>query len=196
MHWEKVPPWAKIITQLLLRSLRERDPYTYGHCLRVARNARLLAKAAGLSEEEQRIIEISGLFHDLGKIGIPDRILLKAGTTHPRRGGGYSGTPCQECRNPEASRQSPFLQSHDSWNSAPPRTYGRRRIPRPDPRKGHSALRSDHSHCRHLRCNHHDSLLSNTSSPRICLSGDQTILRPPIRPPPYPNFSKGSSKVG
>lgn len=83
MHWEKVPPWAKIITQLLLRSLRERDPYTYGHCLRVARNARLLAKAAGLSEEEQRIIEISGLFHDLGKIGIPDRILLKAGRLTP-----------------------------------------------------------------------------------------------------------------
>lgn len=83
MIWEKVPPWAKLITQTLLRSLRERDPYTYGHCLRVARNARLLAKAAGLNEVDQRIIEISGMFHDLGKIGIPDRILLKAGRLTP-----------------------------------------------------------------------------------------------------------------
>jgi HD-GYP domain-containing protein (c-di-GMP phosphodiesterase class II) len=59
--------------------LKERDPYTYGHCRRVARNARLLAKAAGLNEYEQKVIEYSSMFHDLGKVGIPDSILLKPG---------------------------------------------------------------------------------------------------------------------
>lgn len=79
MAIERVPDFTLAIAQSLLTALRERDPYTYGHCRRVARNARLLAKAAGLSEKEQKIIEFSSLFHDLGKIGIPDNILLKPG---------------------------------------------------------------------------------------------------------------------
>ncbi len=79
MSREEIPIWASAITQALLQALKERDPYTYGHCRRVARNARLLAKAAGLSEYLQTVIEYSSMFHDLGKIGIPDRILLKPG---------------------------------------------------------------------------------------------------------------------
>lgn len=61
----------------LLQAVKEKDPYTYGHCCRVARNARLLARAAGLSDKEQVQIEYASLFHDLGKMGIPDSILLK-----------------------------------------------------------------------------------------------------------------------
>ncbi len=79
MAWGDIPDWAEVISQSLLQALKERDPYTYGHCRRVARNARLLAKAAGLNEYEQRVIEFSSIFHDLGKIAIPDRILLKPG---------------------------------------------------------------------------------------------------------------------
>ena len=77
--WDEIPEWAEVLAKSLLQALRERDPYTYGHCRRVARNARLLAKAAGLSQKDQKIIEFSSLFHDLGKIGIPDHILLKPG---------------------------------------------------------------------------------------------------------------------
>lgn len=73
-----IPDWAKEVSHALLQALKERDPYTYGHCRRVARQAKLLAKAAGLSEEEQTIIEYSSIFHDLGKMGIPDRILFKS----------------------------------------------------------------------------------------------------------------------
>ena len=79
MAWDNIPDWAYTVTQSLLQALKERDPYTYGHCRRVARNAALLAHAAGLNEYEQRVIEFSSLFHDLGKIGIPDSILLKPG---------------------------------------------------------------------------------------------------------------------
>lgn len=71
--------WAFSVAQSLLQALKERDPYTYGHCRRVARNARLLAQAAGLNEREQQIVEYSSMFHDLGKMGIPDSILLKPG---------------------------------------------------------------------------------------------------------------------
>src|SRR4051812_27232808 len=71
------PDWIDRITDALLQALRARDPYTYGHCRRVARYSRLLAQAAGLSEDEQKVIEYSSMFHDIGKIGIPDKILLK-----------------------------------------------------------------------------------------------------------------------
>ncbi len=83
MDKDKVPLWAEILASSLLKALKERDPYTYGHCRRVARNAKLLAKSAGLNAQEQKIIEFSSLFHDLGKIGIPDRILFKPGRLTP-----------------------------------------------------------------------------------------------------------------
>lgn len=79
MAWNDIPDWAEKVMLSLLVALKERDPYTYGHCRRVARNARLLAAAAGLNEYEQKVIEYSSIFHDLGKIAIPDSILLKPG---------------------------------------------------------------------------------------------------------------------
>jgi HD-GYP domain-containing protein (c-di-GMP phosphodiesterase class II) len=79
MAWDNIPDWAYSVARSLLQAMKERDPYTYGHCCRVARNARLLAQAAGLNEYEQRVIEFSSMFHDLGKMGIPDQILLKPG---------------------------------------------------------------------------------------------------------------------
>lgn len=79
MAWENIPDWAYSVAKALLQALKERDPYTYGHCRRVARNSRLLAEAAGLNEYDQRVVEYASLFHDLGKMGIPDSILLKPG---------------------------------------------------------------------------------------------------------------------
>lgn len=77
MAWEDIPDWGSSVIDTLLQALRERDPYTYGHCVRVAENAKLLAKAAGLNEYETKIVEYSSIFHDLGKLSIPDSILLK-----------------------------------------------------------------------------------------------------------------------
>jgi HD-GYP domain-containing protein (c-di-GMP phosphodiesterase class II) len=78
-----IPEWAQAVADTLMQAMRERDPYTYGHCRRVSRNARLLAEAAGLNETEQKVIEYSSMFHDLGKMGIPDTILLKPGRLTP-----------------------------------------------------------------------------------------------------------------
>ncbi|MCF6277903.1 MAG: HD-GYP domain-containing protein, partial [Anaerolineales bacterium] len=56
-----------------------RDPYTGGHIWRVSQFAKLLAVKMGLSEMEAVQVSLGGYLHDLGKIGIPDRILLKEG---------------------------------------------------------------------------------------------------------------------
>ncbi len=80
----------------LARAIETKDPYTRGHSERVARYSRLIAKAVGLSENEQEIIWRGGLLHDIGKIGISESILHKPGPltpeemehirTHPQKG--------------------------------------------------------------------------------------------------------------
>lgn len=56
-----------------------KDSYTKNHSDRVSYYAVLLAKALNLPENEIELIKNGGLFHDIGKIGIPDSILQKAG---------------------------------------------------------------------------------------------------------------------
>ena len=77
MAWTDIPTWSLEVAKTIMETVRVKDPATYEHCIRVSRGSRLLAKAAGLDELDQKIVEFAGLFHDVGKIGIPDDILLK-----------------------------------------------------------------------------------------------------------------------
>ncbi len=54
-----------------------RDPYTRGHSERVARNAVRIGQALGLSSEHLEKLRFAALLHDIGKVGIPDMLLLK-----------------------------------------------------------------------------------------------------------------------
>ena len=60
----------------MVRTLSLRDRYTARHSAAVARYAYAVAKAAGCSEDELRIVHTAGLLHDIGKFAFPDRILL------------------------------------------------------------------------------------------------------------------------
>jgi HD-GYP domain-containing protein (c-di-GMP phosphodiesterase class II) len=77
VSWNDIPDWASHVTKALLKTLKAKDPHTFFHCCRVGRSARLLGKAAGLNEYEQHVLEYSGIFHDIGKIAIPDDVLFK-----------------------------------------------------------------------------------------------------------------------
>ena len=63
----------------LIYTLELRDSYTQGHSTRVADLSYLLASLVGLSLEECNDLYVAALLHDVGKIGIPDTILLKPG---------------------------------------------------------------------------------------------------------------------
>lgn len=63
--------------EVLRYTVEAKDPYTRGHSDRVSEYSVLIGQKLGLSEEELKILRIGGLFHDIGKIGIPDSILLK-----------------------------------------------------------------------------------------------------------------------
>lgn len=64
----------------LLAAVEAKEPYTRGHSERVAGYSRILGQQLGLSKEELDKLWVSGLLHDVGKIGIEDRILNKGDT--------------------------------------------------------------------------------------------------------------------
>lgn len=69
--------------QMLAGAVDEKDPYTKGHSDRVTRYSVLIAKEMNMPEQFIETVRISALLHDVGKIGIEDRILKKPGALTP-----------------------------------------------------------------------------------------------------------------
>jgi putative nucleotidyltransferase with HDIG domain len=63
----------------LVATLDARDRYTAGHSAAVAVYSRDIAKRMSLSEEDQRLVHLCGLVHDIGKVGLPPGLLEKTG---------------------------------------------------------------------------------------------------------------------
>lgn len=69
--------FSEQIARALTSALCERDGHTREHSDRVAALAHRLGAECGLSERELRLLAIAATMHDIGKIGIPDKVLLK-----------------------------------------------------------------------------------------------------------------------
>ena len=63
----------------LARTIEAKDPYTGDHTERVAQIACVLAEQMGFGETDVRAVHVGAVIHDIGKIGVPDRVLLKPG---------------------------------------------------------------------------------------------------------------------
>ncbi|MEM9420085.1 MAG: HD domain-containing phosphohydrolase [Planctomycetota bacterium] len=63
----------------LTSAIDAKDSYTFGHSERVALLSEMLARAAGIDEATVERIYLAGLVHDVGKIGVPERVLCKTG---------------------------------------------------------------------------------------------------------------------
>jgi putative two-component system response regulator len=70
---------AEAVILSLARTVEARDAYTEGHCQRLSTMASALGRHLGLTAGEIAALERGGILHDVGKIGIPDSILLKPG---------------------------------------------------------------------------------------------------------------------
>src|SRR5262252_3484825 len=69
--------------RMLAAAIDEKDPYTRGHSGRVAKYSTVIAQEMGMSAEELDKLKISALLHDVGKIGVDDRVLKKPGSLTP-----------------------------------------------------------------------------------------------------------------
>jgi len=70
---------AESVLFSLARSIESKDPYTHGHCERLAEYSVRLGEQVGLSEEQITALRRAGVVHDIGKVAVPDAILLKPG---------------------------------------------------------------------------------------------------------------------
>ena len=124
LHLEEiVRERTEALLQGFVASLDARDTSTKTHSQRVARYARRLAVQLGIGEPELGVIERGSLLHDIGKIGVPDRILHKDGPLtsdeweqmrqHPRRGWALlQGVDYLRVSS------SVVLQHHERWDGA------------------------------------------------------------------------------
>ena len=65
------------LLRTMLACLEEKDAYTHGHSLRVTEFATMLALELGLTEHQVEELQVAAMLHDIGKVGIPDNVLLK-----------------------------------------------------------------------------------------------------------------------
>jgi putative two-component system response regulator len=70
---------AAAVILSLSQTIEARDHYTVGHCLRLSRYATAVGTSLGLDEDDLSALARGGYLHDIGKVGVPDAVLLKRG---------------------------------------------------------------------------------------------------------------------
>ncbi|HUG48621.1 MAG TPA: HD-GYP domain-containing protein, partial [Candidatus Limnocylindria bacterium] len=120
--YQKVVEIRDMFTQTvrsLASAVDAKDPFTAGHSVRVQTIAKELGRELNCTEPELEALEWGGLLHDIGKIGIPDAILLKQGAltrqermvmnAHPVKG--------EEIIRPvtRLSAELPIIRHHHEW---------------------------------------------------------------------------------
>jgi putative two-component system response regulator len=74
---------AEAVVFTLAHSIEARDPYTHGHCERLADMSARLGARVQIPEEDIKALRWAGIVHDIGKVAVPDSILLKPGPLTP-----------------------------------------------------------------------------------------------------------------
>jgi len=75
---------AEAVILSLARTIEARDAYTRGHCERLATLGMQLGLKIGVSREQVEALRIAGIVHDVGKVAVPDSVLLKTGPLTPQ----------------------------------------------------------------------------------------------------------------
>ncbi|HEX5470800.1 MAG TPA: HD-GYP domain-containing protein [Lacipirellulaceae bacterium] len=109
------------VVRALTSAIDAKDPYTCGHSDRVARLAVCLARKFGCNVEDLNTIYLSGLLHDIGKIGIDDNVLRKPGALTPAEFEHIKTHPDLGCRILDGVKQLdkvlPVVRHHhEAWD--------------------------------------------------------------------------------
>ena len=98
-----------------------KDPYTHGHSERVGALSRRIGEEMRLGDQELEQVEVAAILHDIGKIGIPDAILQKAGPLNQRERAvmmGHAELGAGILRNAKSNALSPLIPAvrhHHEW---------------------------------------------------------------------------------
>lgn len=126
------------IVDCISSALDARDPYTGNHSRRVSDMACFLCGRLGISRNETQEIHIAGHLHDIGKIGVPDRVLLKPG----RLDDGEWELMKKHLQIGAVRIKAFFKDTH--CHSPSPRTLGRKRISIRSKGRGNTLRFKDH----------------------------------------------------
>ena len=133
-----------------------RDSYTAGHSRRVQQLSLAIGRELGLSQAELDLLGHAALFHDIGKLAIPDAILLKPASLTPEE------WALMQRHAEEGARiidRLGFLAGRRAGDPPPPRALRRHGLPGPDQRRGDPARRADHPRRRRARLDADDAHL-------------------------------------
>lgn len=115
--------WLRDSYIMQSRVVDKRDGQTFGHSQRVGELSETVAHLLGMSEEACNTIRVGGILHDLGKIAIPDSILLKPGKLTPEEYEIIKTHPVEGAQilaeHPEQREVSAILRHHhERWDGA------------------------------------------------------------------------------
>lgn len=90
----------------LCQAVETKDYYTRGHCMRVAEGSAMIARELGMSAERVQKIRYAGMLHDIGKLGVPTKVLQKTGKLTDEE---YAAIKLHPTRGYEIVREIGFL---------------------------------------------------------------------------------------
>lgn len=116
---ERAQAQNRAVIETLAAAVDLRDPFTHTHSIRVAELGRRLALHLGYSERDAEQLELAGLLHDIGKIGVPDRVLSKPGALDPEErliimSHAELGAKIVD-QSPLLSSLTPMVRHHHEW---------------------------------------------------------------------------------
>ena len=122
LYREQAEFFASVV-RALTSAIDAKDPYTCGHSDRVAQLSVCLARQLGCDKDDLSTIYLSGLLHDIGKIGIDDNVLRKPGPLTPEEFEHIKTHPELGCRILDGVKQldkvMPVVRHHhEAWNGA------------------------------------------------------------------------------
>ena len=132
-------------------TIEARDPLTQGHCQRLAAYATRMGRALGLDAADLAALERGGFLHDIGKVAVPDSVLLKGGKLDPQESRVMREHPDRRRRDLYGAAVAAEGAAHRPASSRTPR---RHRLSRWAEERASAAARADRRHRRRVRRAH------------------------------------------